>query len=165
MNTYKCQNCNGTGKLSQFQHVHQGICFVCNGTGKIQSTDKINGPKLAWVEYHVGAGEYAKYLEWCLEATGHIFTVDAINDYTGLKHELRSERANTLAQAATWLKESNGTYEAQWFALVKFASVCFLLGQVGIERGRAAVKRERGEEWLPKYEKAILELQQRHGEA
>ena len=28
-----CLKCDGTGNISAFSHIHNGLCFVCDGTG------------------------------------------------------------------------------------------------------------------------------------
>lgn len=34
MKTKQCTRCVGTGKVGNYAHVKNGVCFKCNGTGK-----------------------------------------------------------------------------------------------------------------------------------
>lgn len=38
-----CPRCAGTGNLTEYFHVRDGVCFKCNGTGKV------NAPRVAKV--------------------------------------------------------------------------------------------------------------------
>jgi len=45
---YKCNKCNGTGKVP-YNHIKNGICFDCNGYGKIKynyNQDRLNKLKI-----------------------------------------------------------------------------------------------------------------------
>ena len=34
--TYKCTDCNGTGKRLEFAGIFNGVCFTCNGKGVLK---------------------------------------------------------------------------------------------------------------------------------
>lgn len=34
---YECPRCLGNGKLPQFKHIENGLCFLCEGTGEVSA--------------------------------------------------------------------------------------------------------------------------------
>jgi hypothetical protein len=37
---FKCPKCSGTGTLSCFMHIDNGVCFRCDGLGEVESLEK-----------------------------------------------------------------------------------------------------------------------------
>lgn len=36
----KCSNCGGKGKIAEFSHIDDGMCYVCKGKGKFEYTQE-----------------------------------------------------------------------------------------------------------------------------
>lgn len=165
MISYDCHKCDGLGTLKHFSHVQSGICYDCNGTGKLSAVADVDGPELSWVEYHIGGEDTAFYLEWNDTRFAYNCAVDCIGDTGGLSFKLSNFRADTLQEAKQLVEKKGGTFFTQWIRIIEFASICYLLGDAGIERGRSAVVREHGDDWLKKYNSAVTKLQDIHTKA
>ena len=54
-----CLKCDGTGNISAFRHIHNGLCFVCGGTGiapaGLPAGVKVSAPVTAHREVSLGA--------------------------------------------------------------------------------------------------------------
>lgn len=47
MTTHTCPRCDGTGRISEYNYIRDGLCFKCNGTGKLNrkpTTCKVTEP-------------------------------------------------------------------------------------------------------------------------
>ncbi len=65
----ECPRCNATGKLPQFSHINNGICFLCNGAKMIEIHDLLMDASVeVTLTYHdyrkfdglTGRGDYLK---------------------------------------------------------------------------------------------------------
>ena len=66
MKKIKCCTCDGTGKLSHFNHIADGVCFACNGTGIISSDTKTHTNDY---DQMMTSGKPSVDLEWKWTAT------------------------------------------------------------------------------------------------
>jgi hypothetical protein len=48
----RCDNCNGTGFLREYAHIHAGRCFTCGGTGR-ERAKKAKAVKVGFQGAHV----------------------------------------------------------------------------------------------------------------
>ena len=71
-----CLKCDGTGNISAFRHIHNGLCFVCGGTGiapaGLPAGVKVSAPVTAHREVSLGALGVA-YIERHAAAYGTAF--------------------------------------------------------------------------------------------
>lgn len=54
--TLKCNKCNGTGFISGFSHVSEGVCFVCGGAGTLVGKEHTKNYSVQWVLQYKGDG-------------------------------------------------------------------------------------------------------------
>lgn len=50
---YKCSRCNGTGRLSCYNHVQGGVCFKCLGTGSQATKPAAPSKRFAVMAFNV----------------------------------------------------------------------------------------------------------------
>lgn len=64
---YTCGKCDGTGKIHEYGHIAQGICFECGGAGKVTDRTKAKGGKDNWNRLERDLNDYARFYtaeEW-----------------------------------------------------------------------------------------------------
>ena len=84
--TYKCPKCNGSGFLSQYAGIANGVCFSCEGNG-----------------YKVGK-----------PSEGRLWTVSTVNVETGSKEVVYGQRAKTAAEAIAKARKAYARASEQW---------------------------------------------------
>ena len=90
--TYKCTDCNGTGKRLEFVGIFNGVCFTCNGSGVLKTDAKASRPVV--IKQHSRTLSNGTGLEFLFWNTGliQVFKRDEYGDTMGV-------RSVTLEQA------------------------------------------------------------------
>ena len=96
---FRCPNCQGTGKISTFEHVDNGVCFRCHGTGALSYKQQWN----AFYPYYRDFDEQSrKRIKWLMNATEADWSRLTLEQMRNVEQWVDNTLANqyTLPQAA-----------------------------------------------------------------
>ena len=112
----KCPKCGGSGKISYYGHIYNGICFKCNGSGRFETTYKEYTPEYA---EKLATKKWLKDVAKSPEINEKFFKTNGFNSdkityvYLGntydIKDELKSEGAIWNSSLNCWVNPNKPT--------------------------------------------------------
>ena len=94
METYKCNDCNGTGVRFEFANVFNGVCFTCNGQGRIKLD--INAKRPVVIKQHVLKTEHGFDLNFNFWNTGEIQVIKMTDEGSEGVRSVNIDQARNL---------------------------------------------------------------------